>query len=68
MEQQDDSKYCVLVGQNSLCVEDLGVALKVATGGEDALFVSGCNGGIIGVADGVGGWRDSGINPAGKTC
>lgn len=34
-------------------------------GGEDAFFTSPVGGGAFGVADGVGGWQDSGINPAG---
>ncbi len=34
-------------------------------GGEDAYFTSPVGGGAFGVADGVGGWQDSGINPAG---
>lgn len=33
-------------------------------GGEDAYFTSPVGGGAFGVADGVGGWQDSGINPA----
>ncbi|KIZ01643.1 putative PTC7 protein phosphatase [Monoraphidium neglectum] len=33
-------------------------------GGEDAFFVSAAGGGALGVADGVGGWAESGINPA----
>ncbi|GMH38239.1 hypothetical protein BSKO_06123 [Bryopsis sp. KO-2023] len=37
---------------------------KAATGGEDAHFVSTTGGGTVGVADGVGGWADSGISPA----
>ena len=35
-------------------------------GGEDAYFTSPVGGGALGVADGVGGWQDSGINPAGE--
>ena len=35
-------------------------------GGEDAYFVSDVGGGAMGVADGVGGWQESGVNPAGK--
>ena len=34
-------------------------------GGEDAFFTSDVGGGAFGIADGVGGWQDSGINPAG---
>jgi len=34
-------------------------------GGEDAWFESDVGGGALGVADGVGGWADSEINPAG---
>nr|BCL66180.1 hypothetical protein [Volvox reticuliferus] len=37
---------------------------KVHYGGEDAHFISDVGGGIIGVADGVGGWQESGVNPA----
>ncbi|PNH00830.1 putative protein phosphatase 2C 1 [Tetrabaena socialis] len=37
---------------------------KVHYGGEDAHFMSEHGGGIIGVADGVGGWQESGVNPA----
>ncbi len=33
-------------------------------GGEDAHFLSSTGGGALGVADGVGGWGESGINPA----
>jgi protein phosphatase PTC7 len=33
-------------------------------GGEDAHFTSDVGGGAMGVADGVGGWADSGVNPA----
>jgi protein phosphatase PTC7 len=35
---------------------------KLATGGEDAFFISEDTR-VIGVADGVGGWRESGIDP-----
>eukprot|EP00892_Ulva_mutabilis_P006407 jgi/Ulvmu1/4138/UM019_0117.1 len=35
---------------------------KVATGGEDAYFIS-ANQAVLGVADGVGGWQYSGIDP-----
>nr|BCL66240.1 hypothetical protein [Volvox reticuliferus] len=37
---------------------------KVHYGGEDAHFISDYGGGAIGVADGVGGWQESGVNPA----
>ena len=37
---------------------------QVHYGGEDAHFISSINGGAFGVADGVGGWQESGINPA----
>ncbi|KAG1653582.1 hypothetical protein FOA52_010134 [Chlamydomonas sp. UWO 241] len=37
---------------------------KVSYGGEDAHFISDYGGGAIGVADGVGGWQEAGINPA----
>lgn len=41
--------------------------LQAAYGGEDAFFTSSVGGGAFGVADGVGGWQESGINPAGTT-
>ena len=37
---------------------------KVHYGGEDAHFISEVGGGSCGVADGVGGWQESGVNPA----
>jgi len=37
---------------------------KVHYGGEDAHFISDVYGGALGVADGVGGWQESGVNPA----
>ncbi|BDA48584.1 Protein phosphatase PTC7 homolog [Coccomyxa sp. Obi] len=37
---------------------------KASYGGEDAFFMSNSGGGAMGVADGVGGWQESGINPA----
>eukprot|EP00884_Botryococcus_braunii_P010661 jgi/Botrbrau1/19597/Bobra.0035s0075.1 len=37
---------------------------KAHYGGEDAHFTSDVMGGALGVADGVGGWAESGINPA----
>ncbi|KAG2429355.1 hypothetical protein HXX76_011121 [Chlamydomonas incerta] len=37
---------------------------KVHYGGEDAHFISDYGGGMMGVADGVGGWQESGVNPA----
>ena len=40
--------------------------MQVSYGGEDAFFISNAGGGALGVADGVGGWQDSGINPAGR--
>lgn len=40
--------------------------VQVSYGGEDAWFTSDVGGGAIGVADGVGGWADSEINPAGE--
>jgi protein phosphatase PTC7 len=40
--------------------------LQIATGGEDAWFVSSAGAGSIGVADGVGGWRESGIDAGGE--
>lgn len=42
------------------------VRLQVSYGGEDAYFVSEQHGFAFGVADGVGGWANSGINPAGQ--
>lgn len=43
----------------------MAAALQVSYGGEDAWFTTDMGGGAIGVADGVGGWADSEINPAG---
>lgn len=40
--------------------------VQVDTGGEDAWFISQMGGGAIGVSDGVGGWRESGVNPGGE--
>ena len=40
-------------------------AVQESYGGEDAHCVSHVGGGAFGVADGVGGWQESGINPAG---
>lgn len=37
---------------------------KASYGGEDAYFTSNVGGGAIGIADGVGGWQESGVNPA----
>ncbi|GAX73580.1 hypothetical protein CEUSTIGMA_g1031.t1 [Chlamydomonas eustigma] len=37
---------------------------KISYGGEDAHFISSVGGGACGVADGVGGWQESGVNPA----
>lgn len=37
---------------------------KVHYGGEDAHFISNYGGGAVGVSDGVGGWQESGVNPA----
>jgi len=37
---------------------------KAHYGGEDAYFASAAGGGALGVADGVGGWAESGVNPA----
>ena len=39
---------------------------QVHYGGEDSFFVSSSGGGAMGVADGVGGWQESGVNPAGE--
>jgi len=36
-------------------------------GGEDSFFVSDVGGGAFGIADGVGGWQESGVNPAGAS-
>lgn len=38
---------------------------KAHYGGEDAHFISNVGSGSLGVADGVGGWAESGVNPAG---
>jgi protein phosphatase PTC7 len=40
------------------------MALQVEKGGEDAYFVSTTGGGVIGVADGVSGVAEDGIDPA----
>ena len=40
--------------------------MQVSYGGEDAHFISDVLGGALGVADGVGGWKEEGINPAGQ--
>ncbi|KAF5838380.1 serine/threonine protein phosphatase [Dunaliella salina] len=37
---------------------------KLHYGGEDAYFISDVCGGAMGVADGVGGWQETGVNPA----
>ncbi|KAF5192527.1 phosphatase PTC7-like protein [Thalictrum thalictroides] len=37
---------------------------KIEKGGEDAFFVSNCNGGILAIADGVSGWAEKNIDPA----
>ncbi|KAK1588007.1 hypothetical protein Q3G72_019131 [Acer saccharum] len=37
---------------------------KVDRGGEDAFFVSGYNGGVIAVADGVSGWAEHNVDPS----
>jgi protein phosphatase PTC7 len=37
---------------------------KVAKGGEDAYFVSNFGGGVLGIADGVGGWAEQNVDPA----
>ncbi|KAG1662444.1 hypothetical protein FOA52_004025 [Chlamydomonas sp. UWO 241] len=37
---------------------------KLEWGGEDAHFISDVGGGAFGVADGVGGWHQTGVNPA----
>ena len=38
--------------------------MQAATGGEDAFFVSDLGDGAVGVADGVSGWADDGVDPA----
>lgn len=38
---------------------------KAHYGGEDAFFVSDVGAGVAGIADGVGGWQEAGVNPAG---
>ena len=40
---------------------------QVDYGGEDSFFVSDVGGGAFGIADGVGGWQESGVNPAGAS-
>jgi protein phosphatase PTC7 len=37
---------------------------KAHYGGEDAFFVSDAGAGLAGIADGVGGWQEAGVNPA----
>lgn len=37
---------------------------KAHYGGEDAFFVSAAGDGMAGIADGVGGWAEAGVNPA----
>ncbi|XP_077233066.1 protein phosphatase 2C family protein [Tasmannia lanceolata] len=37
---------------------------KVDRGGEDAFFVSGYNGGVLAIADGVSGWAELDVDPA----
>ncbi|KAK3206607.1 hypothetical protein Dsin_020653 [Dipteronia sinensis] len=37
---------------------------KIDRGGEDAFFVSGYNGGVIAVADGVSGWAEQNVDPS----
>ena len=49
------------------CVMCLSATLQESYGGEDAYFISEAGGGAFGVADGVGGWQESGINPAGTS-
>lgn len=48
---------------NSLSM--LSMYCQASYGGEDALFVS-SSASAVGVADGVGGWSEDGINPAGQ--
>lgn len=40
--------------------------MQASYGGEDAFFISQQGSTTFGVADGVGGWANSGVNPAGK--
>lgn len=54
---------------NAPCVLKLGYSniphpAKESYGGEDAFFISHVGGGALGVADGVGGWAEDGVNPA----
>lgn len=49
-----------------LCSVHMSGNPQASYGGEDAYFVSKQNGFAFGVADGVGGWANSGINPAGR--
>ena len=41
------------------------VTAQASYGGEDAFFITQQGSTAFGVADGVGGWANSGINPAG---
>jgi len=41
-----------------------GMQIAAGKGGEDAFFVSDTLWGAIGVADGVGGWNEDGVDPA----
>lgn len=43
-----------------------GLRLQASYGGEDAFFITQQGSAAFGVADGVGGWVSSGINPAGN--
>ena len=42
------------------------MSVQASYGGEDAFFISQQGSTAFGVADGVGGWVTSGINPAGE--
>ena len=61
--------YSVKLSPNGLANESVFsvkvLQVQASYGGEDAYFTSPVGGGAFGVADGVGGWQESGINPAG---
>ena len=44
----------------------MGASTQASYGGEDAFFISQKGSTTFGVADGVGGWANSGVNPAGN--
>uniref|UniRef100_A0A7R9VA27 Protein phosphatase n=1 Tax=Chlamydomonas euryale TaxID=1486919 RepID=A0A7R9VA27_9CHLO len=67
----DDARFAPLkqLGENEQLVWIMATRYlphpdKVSYGGEDAHFISNYGGGAIGVADGVGGWQEAGVNPA----